>query len=312
MDKSPRLEGREWQDWAAQLLHSHYAKGDYQPVPDRDRGDAGIEGYSANGCVYQMYGPEGDLTFAQHHAKLREKMTKDITKFIANKDGKLGKLFGNAKIRRWILLVPFFQSRELVEHATKKSVEVITAGLSYVDCDDFKVVVLGEDAFAKERAALLKLNMSAINILPAPICDQDIEGWAADESNAFKVGHLTTKTAKMPTLATATRRVAFEREVITWWLEGQNVLDALRAYPEAWEAIRRAKSEQEKYLRGHCLVTDQRPYLLLQAALETIQSTVAAEAAAVGSSTRQAVSHEAVADWLMRCPLDFPEKSSNE
>ncbi len=312
MDKSPRLAGQEWQDWATQLLHCHYAKGDYQPVPDKDRGDAGIEGFSTNGCVYQMYGPEGELTFAQRHNRIRDKITRDITKFIADKDGKLSKLFGGTKIRRWILLVPYFDSRELVEHAARKTKEVLAAGLAYVDCDEFTVVILEEDAFAVEKAMLLKLNVSGIDISTAPICEQDIEGWAADEANAFKVEHLATKTARMPTLADETNRAEFEREVITWWLEGQNVLDELRAYPEAWEVIRRAKSEQEKYLRGHCMVTDQRPYPLLQEALAKIAATVETEAAALSFSTRQVVAHEAVADWLMRCPLNFPEVASNE
>lgn len=312
MDQSSRLSGQEWQGWATKLLHCHYAKGDYQPVPDKDRGDAGIEGYSTDGRAYQMYGPEGELTFAQRHDKLRDKMTRDISKFIADKDGKLSRLLGSMKIKRWILLVPYFDSREIVEHAAKKTEEVRAASLCYVDCGNFKVAVLDEDAFAAEKAKLLKLNVSGIDISTDPVCEQDIDGWAADETNAYRIGHLATKTAKMPTLADETKRVKFEREVITWWLEGQNVLEELRAYPEAWEAIRQAKSEQEKYLRGHCMVTDKEPYPLLQEALAKIEAAVETEAAALRSSTRQVVAHEAVADWLMRCPLNFPEVASNE
>jgi hypothetical protein len=311
MDRSSRLEGQDWQRWANKLLHCHYAKGDYQEVPDTDRGDAGIEGFTTNGRVYQMYGPEGDLTVVQKHTKLRDKMTKDLVKFIANKDGKLSKLFGTTRIKRWILLVPSFDSKETVEHAAKKTQEILDACLPYVDPDDFKVILLAEDAFAKERAALLSHAVEGIDIQADSVGDSDIDGWSEDDANVPRLEQLTGKTAKMPTLTSAEQRRKFEREVIRWWLEGQNVLDGLRDYPEAWEAIRRAKSEQEKYLQGHCMVTDQAPYALLKQALEQIEQAVSQQVHALAPGSRNAIAHEAVADWLLRCPLDFPEVMNN-
>lgn len=311
MDKSTRLEGKDWQRWATKLLHCHYDKGDYQEIPDTDRGDAGIEGFTTNGRVYQMYGPEGDLTVAQKHTKIRNKMTNDIKKFIANKDSKLSKLFGTTRIKRWILLVPSFDSKETVEHAAKKTQEIADASLPYVDADDFKVILLAEDAFAKERAALLSHAVEGIDIQAESVDDSDIDGWAEDDANMPRLEQLAGKTAKMPTLTSVEQRRKFEREVIRWWLEGQNVLDDLREYPEAWEAIRRAKSEQEKYLRGHCMVTDQTPYPLLLDSLNRLEQTVSDQVHALAPGSRKAVAHEAVADWLMRCPLNFPEVASD-
>lgn len=311
MDKSSRLEGKEWQRWATKLLQCHYSKGDYQEVPDTDRGDAGIEGFTTNGRVYQMYGPEGDLTVAQRHTKIRDKMTEDVGKFIANKNGRLSRLLGSTKVKRWILLVPSFDSKDTVEHAARKTREILDASLFYVDPGDFKVILLAEDAFAKERAVLLAHAVEGIDIQVDSVGDADIDGWSGNESNEPKLEQLTRKTAKMPTLTSADRRRKFEREVIRWWLEGQNVLDGLRDYPEAWEAIRRAKSEQEKYLQGHCMVTDQAPYPLLLESLNQIEQAVRDQVHALAQGSRKAVAHEAIADWLLRCPLDFPEVASN-
>lgn len=311
MDRSSRLEGKDWQRWATKLLHCHYPKGDYQEVPDTDRGDAGIEGFTTNGCVYQMYGPEGDLTASRKHAKLRDKMTADVAKFIANKGGKLSNLFGETKIKRWILLVPSFDSKDTVEHAAKKTREVLQASLPYVDQEDFRVILLSEEAFAEERAALLRHAVEGIDIQVDSIAESDIDGWSADADNVPKLEQLTAKTAKMPTLTSDERRRKFEREVIRWWLEGQNVLDGLRDYPDAWEAIRKAKSEQEKYLQGHCMVTDQAPYPLLRESLGRIEQAVTDQVHALSDGSRKAVAHEAVADWLLRCPLDFPEVATD-
>lgn len=307
-DRSPRLEGQEWQQWATQLLHLRYALGNYQEVPDTQQGDAGIEGYSLDGRAYQMYGPEGELTVARRHGKLRDKMTEDIKKFIKNKD-KLCRLLGSLKIKRWILLVPSFDSKEIVEHAAKKTAEVLAANLPYVDRDDFRVVVLQEAAFAAERAHLLNHAVTGIEITANDVDDCDADSWFEEEKNCDRVIALELKIAKLPTLATPEKRKSFKREVIKWWLDGQNILDGLRKYPEAWESIRRVKSEQEKYMRGNCMISNKHPSDMLQDALGKIEDSVKRKVAALADSSRKAVAHEAVADWLMRCPLDFPESS---
>lgn len=61
MDELP-LSGNDWQEWVDKLLQRHYGPGEYQKVPDKDKGDAGIEGFTVNsGHAYQAYGPEEPL-----------------------------------------------------------------------------------------------------------------------------------------------------------------------------------------------------------------------------------------------------------
>ncbi len=308
-DRSARLEGQEWQQWATQLLLRHYPAGNYQRVPDKQQGDAGIEGYSTDGRVYQMYGPEGELTFAQRHKNIRTKITDDINKFIKNRS-KLIKLFGTLKIKRWILFVPSFDSRELLEHATKKTEEVLAAALPYVEGGDFRVIIIDEDTFASERTYLLKnYAVAGIDIVTNDANDDDADRWSEEPLNDKLVSNLEEKIAKLPALKTTQRRKEFKCSVIKWWVEGQNVINGLREYPDAWESIRRVKSEQEKYLSADSMISNKQPYDMLQDALGKIEDSVKKNIAALADSSRKAVAHEAVADWLMRCPLDFPESS---
>lgn len=126
MDNSPRLAGELWQDWANQLLLRRYGLGEYVPVPDKDRGDAGIEGFTLSGYAYQAYGPEDEpLSTNERYEKHRTKMTTDIKKFIDNRVA-LGQILGKTRISRWILLVPQCDSKEIIKHANKKTQEVIT------------------------------------------------------------------------------------------------------------------------------------------------------------------------------------------
>jgi len=220
-----------------------------------------------------MYGPEGELTFAQRHAKLREKMSTDIKKFIENKD-KLSRLFGSLKIKRWILLVPSFDSREIVEHATKKTNEVLQANLPYVDADDFRIVVVNEDAFALEREHLLSQAVAPIVVQTTAVTDQDIEVWTDTEYHSELLTTLDEKIQRMPTVDTASKRTRFRREMVKYFLHGQNVLDALSNYPDIWAAIRRIKSDREQYLWTQCISSGEVAGSILKDALDQIRQAV--------------------------------------
>lgn len=141
-------EGEEWEKHIQLLLKRHYGPGNYQEVPAKHVGDFGIEGYSINGCAYQCYATQEPCTTQQRYDAQRDKITTDIGKFIRN-EPELVKLFGGTLIRRWILIVPVSESASLVQHASKKSKEVLRAGLPYVS-DDFKVIIDTDSCFAKE------------------------------------------------------------------------------------------------------------------------------------------------------------------
>jgi hypothetical protein len=46
------LSGTEWQNLCVRVLHEHHGGGQFVEVPDQDGGDAGIEGYSLDGCKH--------------------------------------------------------------------------------------------------------------------------------------------------------------------------------------------------------------------------------------------------------------------
>ena len=86
MNRVLRLTGTQWQDWADMLLQRHYGSGGYQKIPDKVKGDAGIEGFSMSGCAYQVYGPEEPLSTSERYEKHRNKITRDINKFIKKRN----------------------------------------------------------------------------------------------------------------------------------------------------------------------------------------------------------------------------------
>src|SRR2546430_2916401 len=76
----------EWQELVVQLLYLRYPIGQFQPIPDRDRGDCGLEGFSRDGVGYQCYAVEEPVTTAELSKKQKKKITNDLLKLVRYSD----------------------------------------------------------------------------------------------------------------------------------------------------------------------------------------------------------------------------------
>ena len=302
------LCGEEWQRWANQLLTRHYGPTDYQKVPDVDRGDAGIEGFTlSKGHAYQAYGCEEPISVKTRYEKQRDKITFDINKFITN-NVKLKRLFGTVPITRWVLLVPQFDSKELVEHATKKTAEVLEAKLTYT-CATFQVMIADEEQFATERDLLLSAGSKLLECDPADQAQETVNNWMTE--NDELVATLDRKVRLLPTIRTEVARVRYRDKLLKHYLEGQEIWESLRKYPTVHEKIFQAKRRREKFLESSWMIHSGPNNELLEKALSQFVDSVQSATQVLGGFTVEALAWEAVADWMLRCPLDFPEAPSN-
>lgn len=298
-----RLSGEDWEAWANKLLSHHYGPTDYQRVPAKDRGDGGIEGFCLSKReAFQCYGCEEPISVEERYKKQRVKMTADIQKFIDNKLV-LQPLFGPLKIKRWVFFVPYFDSKEIVAHAAKKTQEVIDACLTYVD-DDFSVVVCQETDFAVARDQLINATSQGLKFKTAPITIEEVNAWT--QSNDVLLGVLKGKIDKLPTLRTREQRDAFVIKVLHWYLSGQSLLDRLREYPQVYEKVIETKSHRENFLAIGAL-NGSASNVVVQETIKDFKETLKREAKELHEFCADELAFEAVADWLIRCPLEFPE-----
>jgi hypothetical protein len=299
----PRLSGEDWQNWANKLLTCHYGPTNYQKVPDNDRGDAGIEGFTfAEGHAYQAYGCEGEpLKTLDRYQKQRNKMTDDVGKFIRNR-ALLQKILGDVAVTRWVLFVPYYDSKEIVMHAANKTEEVLKAQLPYIG-RGFHVAIVHEEDFVIERDRLINAGTTTLQVASQPATLEQITDWTS--SNDALAATLQEKLKRLPTLATDEARQRFHGSVLKWYLEGQAILEALRRYPPVYEKVVRAKAHRENFL-VMAAVSGDPPQQILTSSLQALLSTLRAEVRELHGFSAEALAHEAVADWLLRCPLDFP------
>lgn len=299
--QATRLCGDDWQRWANKLLTARYGPTEYQTVPDNDKGDAGIEGFTFSaGHAFQAYGCEEPIGTTQRYEAQRDKMTRDINKFIDNAII-LQKIFGTVKISRWTLFVPYFDSKEIVAHATKKTAEVVAAKLPYIS-KQFHVVVCHEEDFALERDQLLSTTSNSLKFLVAGTTDETMSEWKA--SNHGLAATLQEKIAKLKTLPNDESQRKFHGQVLKWYLDGQMILAALRKYPDVYEKVIQAKAHRENFLAMTSL-SGNTPQGVLISTVQELTATFRDEISELHSYSAESLSHEAVADWLLRCPLDF-------
>ncbi|WP_126388902.1 hypothetical protein [Pseudanabaena sp. ABRG5-3] len=293
-------EGEEWEAYIQLLLKRHY-KLNYQEVPAKHKGDFGIEGYSSCGAVFQCYATEAYETNQRYEAQ-RDKITTDIGKFIKNK-AEFIKLFGNTVINRWILIVPVFDSALLAQHASKKAKEVLDLNLPYVS-NDFKILIVRDDHFAKERNELANVGVIDIDVPDAEINSENREEWL--NLNDGLVKNLDTKGQKILSLAPDDKLESFKRLIIDQYLSGQNLLNQLsNNYPDLYASLSNYKLTYEKELFMTSLINDAPSNQFFSKTHKEYEQNIKNVTPNLSSTIIKKLSLEAISDWLMRCPLDF-------
>jgi hypothetical protein len=215
------------------LLNIHYSLlgGVYQRVPAKGKGDAGLEGFSNCGHGYQCYSDEGTLTHKQRTKKQKDKITRDLKKLQTNKTFWQDTLQG-VKLRRWSLIVPSLDDKEVIKHARKKAKELLNAKLPFI-ADDFEAYVETADAFPKARAELNEPALVSKILCPKPVTDQHVTEMEDKEPDFIQ--NLDYKLAKA---APNDDLKESRRDYLRWHLKCSNYLEDLhQKFPVHWEAI---------------------------------------------------------------------------
>lgn len=302
----PSWSPRDWQEYANALLTAHYGPTNYMIVPDRHRGDAGLEGYSVNGHAYQCYAAQEARTLEQLAQRQKDKIYNDTRKFIENR-GRLIGILGDVKVSRWMLMVPEHVSSDVVAYCHTRRTAILEACLPYVDESEFFVGVTTDSEFPIERASLANQGIGHISLGTAPTSEEDVEAWMEDTADSEQIQTQRQKLGKLPQLKEPTALERTEKKLLRGFVHGQRVLlDLKDQYPELFEKARAIRAAREQILAlesdlGHThdgQVIDE---------LRSMTQRFAQELPALRPDHHSDLGLHSVADWLLRCPLDFAE-----
>ncbi len=296
--------GDDWQAYCDGLFREKHGSTGYVRVPDRDRGDLGMEGYSIDGAatVYQCYATEA-VDVGKRYEKQRDKITKDLGKLVANKD-RVADLLGAHIMKFWVLMVPLHDSKELVMHARAKDQEIREKDLPFLD-DDFTVLIWTDEDFAKERVAL---DHAGVATIPPPkaLTEADVSESVAAMKDAAR-SKVEAMSAKLGRAGVAIDVAELRERLLRQIVEADNIREHLRReFPSTSERVLTELGIEER------AIIEERDFNQLHAdsvvaVRRRFNDRLTAAVPAIGADQASRMAHGAVGRWLLECPLDFPE-----
>lgn len=292
----------EWQNLVNKVLSMKFGVGEFMPIPDTVHGDCGLEGFTRSGKGFQCYAAEEPLTTGELTKKQKAKVTRDLDKLVEYKT-KLTAILGPTVLHEWILVVPRWEDKALLAHAEEKMKAIRALGLSFISPTIVPGICTGE-SFAVERQQLIQAGKESLRIAVALVDQAQVTDWVA--ANDELVARLDRKALTIRHQdATTARRL--RDESVRHYLDGQNALAKLRAdFPDIFEAVDRIKKDKEHFLETESLTTSALPPDHWRETRNSLETELAGALSGLDRFTVRQFVHEAVADWLLRCPLDFP------
>lgn len=308
MDSAIRqVDGKAWEDEIVALLGKRYPPGDFFEVPASDKGDLGMDGVATNGVVFQCYAAEEPLTSQDRIVKQKKKVYDDLRKLVKNKS-EHRRVLGDIKIRRWMLITANLKSKEIQAYANERATEVRKENCDYIS-SNFKAIVNSDKILAVERKSLINGVLNKLHLVIAKPTSDQIAKWNQSKDGSGLIKTLRGKLSRIPNLRNGKKLTHETERYIKHFITGQDLLRDLQDdHPVIWEAICAKKRAFEQILEIRSQTSTQGGENRLLEELTCYQQTLEE-----GFGDHLEDIHinqlllEAVADWLMRCPLDFPE-----
>lgn len=292
--------GEDWEDYCLLLFRRFYGADQVQEVPARHGGDLGIEAFTFSGRAFQCYAAQEPLSTAERYEKQRDKLTTDLTK-LETRQVELVKLLGQVKIKTYIFMVPLHDSYKIVQHATAKSIEFRQKNLAHLDTE-FEIVVLTDDAYATQRSEIQESPVTLVDIEDS--MPEEVNSWT--QGNQQLVTNMRSKLAKLP-FPQASFQENYLDQLVTQFLDGSNALAKLRdKYPDQWQFTERCMRRKEQRLLLDYPPTTATQIGVVKQIADDLICALENAAPALDRELAETISWSSIADWLMRCPLDFP------
>lgn len=236
------LDGNSWEKLINSCYRMKFQDEHFTEIPAVHGGDAGIEGFTRFGRVYQCYCPEREYSDDELYDHLRSKMTKDINKLTTLKYAGRLKELGVPIIREWHFVIPQYKDARIVAHAETKRKEVIALKKSdpknydYID-ENFIVVVKQAEDFKVEISRIIRTTLTDVQLNFA-IYHTTAPDWSQCESE--KVNNIKRKVkAVMGDIdETDEDYIDLVNMYINSYIKGIEILRVLRvSYSEVYEDI---------------------------------------------------------------------------
>jgi hypothetical protein len=304
------LDGDTWEKWCDDCYRDRYQSDNFTKIPASHSGDAGIEGFTMSGVVYQCYCPEKHYTDNELYEHLRIKVTNDIGKLICKDNAKRISNLGIHNVKEWHFVVPEYKDKRIIEHLEKKRLEVLEAKaedsttFSYID-DDIRLVIKTAEDFKVELVRLIRNPLVDIKLNAAVKSIEDVD-WASCDTD--KIDNIKRK---LKAIMGPDEDDDFEDMLKYWaeaYLKGIEIMNELQIscgsiYEELFELEQQYKSDvsaKSKMNRDKSLNNT-----LFNEIIDNFEETLKNEFTCFSIATIKELKRDLVSGWLADCSLQF-------
>jgi hypothetical protein len=270
-------------------------------VPAELGGDCGIEGFSTDGIAYQCYADRDSVTLRHRTDKQKAKLYTDTVK-LKTYAAKLEEILDGMVLEHYFLMVPEYHAAELVAYAAKRSEAVRRYELAFVG-ERFAIRIKTPQDYPGElRAALQDDAVKAI--VPEPdVAEEQVELFAGEKPELVDV--LDAKLGALQPASSDADLTALRDRFIRAVLAKEQVMEALREWPDTWEAVERRRVLRQEALGLESELSPDAPQRRVLNLIRDYEGDLVANVGGVRQADAQRLAMGQAGEWLMRCPLHF-------
>jgi hypothetical protein len=295
------LAGDDWQEYCGSLLRYRYEPVNVQAVP-AVQGDLGIDYWiRGSGDIYQCYGTEfGDSV--KERLRLQKEKLGDEGRTLSRCADRIAAMIAPAKCRRYILLVPRYDSKELLEYAARKTAEIRAAKLAFC-ASDFEIAVQSLEDFGAERLKMQRAGLAVPRLMQGDLDGQTVHDWLTDNGELART--MREKIEAMHMSRTPEQIDSLVNEEVANYLTSEDALTTLQLrYPDLYERTRRVITTRRRRLRAIGGRTGAVPRDTLVTELDSLAKALSEPPVGIDDGDAMVLSTGTVAKWLADCTLD--------
>ncbi|PQP83595.1 hypothetical protein C0Q44_02575 [Paenibacillus sp. PCH8] len=306
------LDGKSWESLMNSCYRMKFQDEHFTEIPAIHGGDAGIEGFTRQGRVYQCYCPEREYSDDDLYGHLRTKMTTDIKKLTNLTYAKRLKDLGVPKIKEWHFVIPLYRDARIVTHAETKRQEVLMIKRAdpqkydYID-DEFIIVIKQAEDFKVEISRIVRTTLSDMKLNLAIYHTSTLD-WS--ECDSEKVNNIKRKVkAVMGDVDESDEDyIDVVGMYVDFYMKGIEILKKLRvSYPEIYEDIYVLEQAYKKQvsMRTKMNTDSSINAKLFNEILDDFQQRLEQQFTYLTLASVMELKNDLVSGWLADCSMQF-------
>jgi hypothetical protein len=299
------FNGTTWEEFCQICFKRKYEAVGYQEMPAW-QGDLGIEGFTRSGILFQCYCPDEEYAPDDLYEKQRDKITTDLKKLISN-EKELKNYLKDIKVKQWIFVTPGYKKKDIVKHCQEKAAEYRKLNLSILDIN-FDVLIYDIDFFATEIPLVLDYRKQKIEINPSSQKSEiEIADWKTKEISLVENAIRKHGQRIASTSTNRDNKInILTQNSIEHFLNGNITIKIMQdKFPKDYEKFIRVVSLFEKKVEEHCITNTGDNNLLYKQIEIELKVKLKEAFSYIDQITIDRLSEQVLADWILRCPINF-------